>query len=98
MIASNIEWDIDLKDTEEIEYILSRLDDEKIAAALRIPVKEYLKMPMEERIEEAIWYLRHEPALVNDLYELPDRVEIPEEIETVEDAAYGFCHRGFTIS
>ena len=104
MHVSNIEWDVDFKNVEEMEDILTGLDDKKVAAALRIPLKEYRKMPMEERVGEAIWQLRHEPALVNDFYGLPDDVDVPEEIETIEDVAdwlsdtYGFCHRGFTIN
>ena len=106
--AVDIQWDIDSEDALEM---LDEMPCKEAADALEINVKKYSSMSREERHGLALSIWRHCPAKLYGFMDLPDSVEIPEELLTENDSEamdeniadwlsdeYGFCHKGFVLS
>lgn len=100
MKAYNIQWDIDIEEAIDV------LDDSSYADAaeiLGISKERYANMTTSERYDYAYSYFYHCPGALEDLFELPTSVEIPDDITDEDDVSdwlsdeYGFCHRGFAL-
>lgn len=100
MLATNIQWDIDI---EEVFDILDEMRVEKAAEAIELPYDRYANMTTEERHDYAYDYFHHRPGALDEFMGLPKEVEIPQELNDEEDISdwlsdtYGFCHKGFII-
>lgn len=100
MKAYNIQWDIDIEDAIGT---LDRKTSAGAAKVLEIPEARYANMTTSERHDYAYSYFHHCPGAMEDLFELPEFIEIPENITDEDDISdwlsdeYGFCHNGFTL-
>lgn len=100
MVAINIQWDVDY---DEVYEVLDEMTCEKASEKLGISKERYANMATGERHDYAYNVFRHSPAMLDDFFDLPDEIEIPEEIVDEEDVSdwlsdeYGFCHRGFEL-
>lgn len=100
MKAYNIQWDIDI---EEALYTLEEKTSANAAKVLGVSEEIYANMTESERYDYAYSYFHHCPGAMEDLFGLPESVEIPEDITDENDASdwlsdvYGFCHNGFVL-
>ena len=97
--AVNIDWDVDLD--EAIEKLQSLSVESQ--AELFSCKEWYLKATPDQRTGMAESYFNHCPAFVAELMELPDEVEIPDDLVEDEDVTnwlsdtYGFCINGWDL-
>lgn len=100
MKAKNIQWDFD---TEEICERILNLSVDAASKILGVPPKRYANMTSEERMDYALDACHHCPATADELFGLPDEIEIPNGLTATEDISdwlsdtYGFCHNGFEL-
>ncbi len=104
MRATNIDWDIN---NEDIFCYLADFNSNRadLAEVLNVPVSE-IPSRMEARFDYLKDRIHHCPALIYDLWDLPEEVELPEAAEEWEDGeiadylsdTFGFCLNGFDLS
>ncbi len=107
MKITNIQWDIDISDA--IDALLEKRA-EAAAEILGIPKEQYANMTTSERVDYANDLFRHSPATMEEIYDLPNEVELPEELakeagtDDYEDditewlsEEYGTCVRGWNF-
>lgn len=99
MWAINIDWDVDI---EEAFDILDEMKVEEAAEAVGLSSDKYVNMTTEEQHDYVCDYFRHRPGALCKLFDLPDKVEVPndydeEEISDYLSDKYGFCHWGFEL-
>jgi hypothetical protein len=100
MKASNIKWDIDM---DEVYERLDEMSADSAAQALSVPTKTYANMTTVERHDYAYDLFHHSSAALDEFFELPDEIEIPEELKDDDDISdwlsdkFGFCHSWFDI-
>lgn len=98
--VTNISWDYDY---EEFWQTLSEKLVEKQAKILDIPYNRYIEMNETEREEYAYDVFRRTPSVANEVFELPNEVELPNEDWTEElitdylSNEYGFFIKGYTL-
>ena len=99
-IAYDIEWSADM---DEIYEVLDDMTCEGAAATLGIPKRTYANMTSGERHDYAYEFYRRRPGAIDDLFNLPSKVNIPEEIDNEDDIAdwlsdtYGFCINSYLV-
>lgn len=105
-IAYDINWDIDR--SEAIEA-LSEMSCESAAKLLGIGKERYANMNTCERIDYAYDVFRHSPGVMDELFNLPDEIEIPDvfgitgedddfsEVTDWMSDEYGFCINGYQV-
>lgn len=100
MKAYNIHWDIDI---DEALDVLDKMTVTSASKFIEIPERQYENMTTSERHDYAYSYFRHCPGALDDLFGLPETIEIPESITDDDDISdwlsdeYGFCHKGFSL-
>lgn len=77
MKITNIQWDIDVSDA--IDALLEKRT-EAAAEILGIPSDQYANMTTSERVDYANDLFRRSPATMEEMYNLPNEVELPEEL------------------
>jgi hypothetical protein len=105
-IAYDIDWNYEI---EEVSAQLDNLTYENAAARLGIPKDRYANMTTDERLDYALDVLRHNKTTVADFFNLPEEVEIPEELEITDinddmsdvtdwlSDEYGFYINGYQV-
>lgn len=102
----NIKWIIDAEEViEAIRELLDNHPDNYIIEFLDLDEVYFKKYCLSDndKLDYIFDRVRHCPALENKLFNLPDEVELPEEIADFDDDfiaswlsdTYGFCHEGF---
>lgn len=99
MKVVNIQWNVDM---DEVYELLDEMPEDKAAEALKVPVDKYTKFSLEERHNIAEDLFRHQPAELDSFLQLPDEIEIPENVseEFVADwlsDTYGYYHSGYAV-
>ena len=100
MKATNIWWSIDF---DEVYEKLDEMDNKKAAETLGLLESVYANLNEEERHDYAYDYFRHRRTELEKFLDLPDEVEIPEDITADEDIAeyisgeYGYCIETFSL-
>lgn len=98
--AFNIQWDIDI---EEALDLLGDMTSSEAAKVLGISVSKYDSMTESELEDYASSYFHHCPGALDDLFDLPQVVNVPDyltdddEISDWLSDTYGFCHSGFSL-
>lgn len=105
-IAYNIDWDIDQ------ESFIAAFEDmpyDKAAEKLGVPKETYANMTTSERNDYAYDVFRHNRKSAEDIFDLPEEIEIPEEfnitsenddMEEVTDwisDTYGWCINRYDV-
>lgn len=83
MKAFNIEWAID--DAQILE-VFDDMSTEDAAEALKIPCRKYSRMTISDRHKLILSHFRHCPGDLYDFFELPEEVDIPEELEGADES------------
>lgn len=103
MKAYNIDWLVDL---DEVYEILDDMSFEKAALAIGVPPIIWANMTTEERHDKAYSLFHHCPATLDEFLNLPNEVEIPDELIDENDITdylcdtFGYCigKNGYSLS
>ena len=104
MKAVNIKWTFDIdKIFSTARELLDNYPDNYIIELLDLDEVYFKRLSDSDKLGYIFDRVRHCPALENKLFNLPDEVELPEEIANFDDNfiaewlsdTYGFCHEGF---
>lgn len=100
MIATNIQWDIDIEDAIEK---LDRMTEKAAAKTLGLPLACYNNKTKEERHKYAYNHFKQNPTTLRIFMGLPKETGIPEGLTNEDEISdwlsdtYGYCHKGFTL-
>lgn len=103
MKVVNINWLIDEeKLIDTIRELIDNHSDSYIAELLEIDIHDLPKTDS-KMMDYLLDRIHHRPALENKLFNLPNEVELPEELIDEEDGViadwlsceFGYCHEGF---
>lgn len=104
LIASDIEWDIDM---DEIYEKMDEIAIDKAAEILGISAVRYGNMTPSEQhdlIYDTIHHNRKSMFMAEELFDLPEEIVLPDELKDTDDITdyisdtYGFCIEGYTLS
>lgn len=105
-IAYDILWDFD---EEEILEAIDRLTYQTAAEILGLPKERYANMTTSERHDVALDVFHHRPGAADELFGLPEEVEIPQEFGITSEQddfgevtdwlsdEYGFFIKGYRV-
>lgn len=106
MKVVNIRWAVDTDEIiSAIRELLDNFPDNYIVDFLDLDEVYFKKYCLSDndKLDYIFDRVHHCPALENKLFDLPDEVELPEEVADFDDDfiadwlsnTYGFCHEGF---
>ena len=101
MIAKNIKWDIDKHDATE--FLLDSFTVKEIADFLKIDEQKLNNLSDDDLYDKVTEELENKPEHYNELYDLPDSVEIPEDLTDEDDITewltnqYEFCVKSYNL-
>lgn len=100
MLISNIDWDVTMD--EVLDYFF-HFSLEKKSEILNIPIEKLKEIDDDLIIDIAEEKFHHNPGLIDEIFELPKKLEIDNimEEDLIADYLsneYGFCINSFCIS
>ena len=99
MLISNIDWDVTMD--EVLDYFF-HFSLERKSEILNIPIEKLKEMDDDLIIDIAEETFRHNPGLIDEIFELPKELEInnmeEDEIAEYLSNEYGFCINSFCIN
>lgn len=99
MLITEIDWDVTMDEVLDYFYHFSL---KKKSEILNIPIEKLKEMDNELIIDIAENKFHHNPGLIDEIFELPKKLEIDnmeeDEIADYLSNEYGFCINTFCIN